>query len=216
MSCIVVLGMHGSGTSLVASILDALGIDMRYNPNAQVKWYKNFEDTDFIRVDEWLLELAGGNWRKPPSPERLRSLQGNPLVESRIVALIATRQAHAGRFAWGFKDPRACLTVSLLHPYLPNPFYIRVTRSHAAVARSLVSRGGPGTVARWTALSKTYNSRVDGFLKTVLAPVHRVSFEELVTPDCSEAIIADLIKFVGTGKRHLNRALSRIEYSKHL
>ncbi|GAG90525.1 unnamed protein product, partial [marine sediment metagenome] len=50
--------MHGGGTSLVASILDALGVNMHYNPRAQVKNYLNYEDTGFVRINAKIIRGA--------------------------------------------------------------------------------------------------------------------------------------------------------------
>jgi hypothetical protein len=169
--------MHGGGTSLVAGMLVAMGVQMNYNPKAQVKWYKNYEDADFVRLNEQILKAAGGNWRKPPQPHLVARLADKAYIQSSIKKLVAQRQSKL----WGFKDPRTALTIGLIHPHLINPRYIRVTRDHQAVARSMLSRGPPTrTHGGWVTLSKEYNRRIGRFLKANGVKVLEVSFENLV------------------------------------
>ena len=61
MTTIVVLGMHRSGTSLVTRLLVEMGVYM--GPRLDVR---NWEDADFQKTNQTILDMAGGNWGKPP------------------------------------------------------------------------------------------------------------------------------------------------------
>jgi hypothetical protein len=68
MPAIVVLGMHRSGTSCLAGILDALGVRP---PGPVVRNWDNahghFEATEAIRLDEDVLAHSGASWLKAPA-----------------------------------------------------------------------------------------------------------------------------------------------------
>lgn len=190
MTCFCVVGTHGGGTSLVAGMLDALGVDMHYNPNARVKHYLNYEDTEFVVLNARILAAAGGRWDKPPPLAKVLSVQAG--LEARMVDLIAKRSDSQ---LWGFKDPRTALTVELYHPLLPNPRYIYIEREIKDVVQSIVSRGPSGrSEAYWAQLAATYYVQIETFLKSVSAPVLRLDFEKLRT-ERSEAL--RLAEFVG-------------------
>lgn len=209
--CIVVLSMHGSGSSLVASILDALGVDMRPNPKAKVRWYKNYEDASFVALNIMLLHRAGGAWLNPPSIENIIKLKENANINKAINSIVTKRDL--GK-AWGFKDPRTSLTISLIHPHLSNPHYIRVKRDRWDVAQSILKRGPPKCEpARWIKLSKEYNRRIDAFLSTVNSPVLEVVFDDLLDSEKSEGTIGSIAEFAGMADNAEN-ALKRIDYKK--
>src|SRR3972149_1538089 len=77
-SQVIVLGMHRSGTSLIASILHLSGISMGKEflrpDNGNPGGY--FEDLEFLNLNKTILTQAEGTWRKPPSKERI-SISGS-------------------------------------------------------------------------------------------------------------------------------------------
>src|SRR3972149_6783295 len=77
-SQVIVLGMHRSGTSLIASILHLSGISMGKEflrpDNGNPGGY--FEDLEFLNLNKTVLTQAEGTWRKPPSKERI-SISGS-------------------------------------------------------------------------------------------------------------------------------------------
>ena len=141
MPCIIVLGMHRSGTSLVAGILHQLGVHMGDNligprPDNPKGF---FEDERVVQINDWILQLCAGSWHRPPSEEILQYDEfpyTGPLVE--IESYVQNRKdAHTH---WGFKDPRLCLTIQLWTPYIREPKFIVVWRNPLAIARSLEHR----------------------------------------------------------------------------
>ena len=193
MTCCVVLGSHGGGTSLVAGMLDALGIDMHYNPKAKIKHYLNYEDTKFVMLNARILAAAGGKWDDPPTLEEILSLSVQGDFEARIKDLIAERSDDSR--LWGFKDPRTALTVGLYHPWLPSPQYIYIKREVKDVVQSIMSRGpSERDEAYWALLTTTYYERIETFLEFVFFSALRLDFEKLRT-ERSEAL--RLAEFVG-------------------
>ena len=118
-SPVIVAGMHRSGTSLVASWLQAMGIAMgpeQYPPDENNP-YGYFEDLDFLSLNRELLGLAlpesngqaswldwGWTQREQLDLERLDS----QLPEA--AELIRSRASRGVR--WGWKDPRTTLLLS--------------------------------------------------------------------------------------------------------
>jgi len=215
MTCFVVLGAHGGGTSLVASMLDALGVQMYYNPKAKVKWYLNYEDSDWIRLNTAILKAAGGEWHMPPKPEKLVKLQDRHV--KRVKALVAKKD----KGVWGFKDPRTALTIHLLHPYLPEPKYIFVTRKPNHAAKSIHSRGpSEKTLAYWRWLVNRHYNAIIEFLATeetmsngsvhIFSKSHfMIEYEDLVS-DKARVRVNALRRFVGQGS--VSKALGRIKH----
>ncbi len=155
-SIVVVLGMHRSGTSLIARSLLTLGIDLgtRLMPPAAENNDKGFfEDVDFYALNESMLSALGANWRriqKFGEPDWLVLQQSGYFLKA--VELVRHKTAH--HLVFGFKDPRTAILW---------PFWLRVfqhcqiqpkvvfsLRNPLSVARSLTRRDGmDGAAAYW-------------------------------------------------------------------
>jgi hypothetical protein len=140
---VVVTGMHRSGTSLVASYLSSLGIEMGgrlvaadvYNPHGY------FEDADFRQLQGDILtdltpDDAGGHrdWGWTENEE----LDMNRLTRWTGTArtLAAARSGRHG--LWGWKDPRTSLLLDFWDEILDSqPFYILLYRFPWEVADSM-------------------------------------------------------------------------------
>lgn len=144
--CVIVAGMHRSGTSLTAGLLARLGIDLgtdlvpadRANPRGY------FEDRDVVRFHQRAFAgcfpdpgpgHADWGWteRQSVSPRDLDRWQADAR------ALVARRVATGRR--WGFKDPRATVVLDFWHPLLPAPVYVGVYREPTRVADSMQRLG---------------------------------------------------------------------------
>jgi len=155
----IVLGMHRSATSLVADGVNRI-IDMgaEYNempdqPNG------NWEDREFVQLNEEILIAAGGSWDNPPSHESIMAQKES--FRTHITSLVATRNKNG--LHWGWKDPRTVLTVDLYKEHLIRPHYICCFRDPRAVAKSLRLRNG-FPIAKGMALALEYNKRLSDFL----------------------------------------------------
>ncbi|SMC03918.1 Sulfotransferase family protein [Sulfobacillus thermosulfidooxidans DSM 9293] len=146
---IVVLGMHRSGTSVIAAGLRVLGVDWgrddEFLPLATDNPKGHFEWADVVYWHEVLLAVLGRRWNDwaalPPEWLDQPSVQA---VAETMTALV--RQRFGEHTLWGFKDPRTCLFVPLWERIFSRldvvPNYVVVIRHPLSVAYSLQRRDG--------------------------------------------------------------------------
>jgi len=138
---IIITGMHRSGTSLTASFIQAIGVNIGQNmfpaDICNVKGY--FEDIDFLEFQRSLLQkscLPGDpgwpDWGWTESETLDRSLWSSYIPEAK--KLIGSRHGNI----WGWKDPRTSLLLEFWHQLLPNTRYILVYRSPWDVVDSIL------------------------------------------------------------------------------
>ena len=141
-SPIIVAGMHRSGTSLVASLLTALSVDMgsRLLPRDPHNPLGYFEDVEFLELQRKILSRScapddGGHpdwgWTETESLNPARF--GEYLAEAR--ALIGIR-AERPR-PWGWKDPRTTLLLNFWDDLLEDARYVLVYRYPWDVSESM-------------------------------------------------------------------------------
>jgi hypothetical protein len=136
---LMVVGMHRSGTSLAARLLDDLGVHMG------LELEDNHEAVAFLRTNNEILALAGAHWARPGP--FLSRLQDDRFVE-RCVDVARAGIEHRGASygdagqarAWGFKDPRTALTLSIWLRIFPEARVLHVIRSGVDVSSSLCRR----------------------------------------------------------------------------
>lgn len=162
MKTFVVLGMHRSATSLVAKSLHSeISMGDKLLPPTSDNPLGYFEDEEFMQLNIKILRRAGGDWRNPPSEDKI--LQVADLFESRIRAIVEERNSRG--INWGWKDPRTTLTIRLYLPYLVNPHFVSCFRDPQEVAASLVRRDSHFfTQEKALALANEYNQRLLKFL----------------------------------------------------
>ena len=135
-----VLGMHRSGTSLLTRCLAFIGVEL--GPDGHLLAATEFNPTGFWehegiqKLNDEILAAFGGSWRDVPAlapgwerDARLESLR------ARAAEVIAADFADSA--AWGFKDPRTCLTLPFWKPLLPGLRFVLCLRNPSDVARSL-------------------------------------------------------------------------------
>lgn len=157
MKTFVVLGMHGSATSLVSEGLGHL-VEMGDNFDG------HFENKSFVELNDRILRAAGGSWLNPPPESEILALADRFDLEIRE----AVEAASHGRERWGWKDPRTTLTVRLYLPHLTQPHFIAVFREPQEVVGTLMRRDGTFKdlgAATATALVSEYNQRLLEFLR---------------------------------------------------
>lgn len=141
---VVILGMHRSGTSLLARVLERCGVfqGCRLSNNHESLWFQS--------VDRDLLDLFGCSWAEigalPPF-DRLRDDFSSLVRKTRERVLEELLPQHFGnpvgagsRRLWGWKDPRTCLTLPLLARIFPRARVAFLRRDPLDVARSLIVR----------------------------------------------------------------------------
>jgi len=148
---LVVLGMHRSGTSLVAGLLRQMGAhigpveaEQKVLESDEVHW----EGSSLTWINDEMLRAAGGRWDAPP-----------PSVAGSVLDILRARRflwEFAGATIAGVKDPRMCLTYPVWRRVLPTHSIICCVRHPMNVARSLAAREG-WPVARGLDLWLEYN-----------------------------------------------------------
>ena len=148
MQCLLVLGMHRSGTSALAGSLRTLGVYlgdrlMPSRPGENQRGY--FEDLEVYDAHNRLLDAAGFSW-DDPRPLSLDSIPESDLGPRRADMVRLLRERFSGQTLWAVKDPR----LSLLAPWWRDvlaeinikPGFVIVYRHPGEVALSLASRNG--------------------------------------------------------------------------
>jgi len=171
---VIVLGMHRSGTSLMAGILRILGVNMGkelLGANAyNVRGY--FEDVDFLRLNEKMLSRMKTSWDNPPreriDAEKLKSF------ESEIEKLLSQKKG-----LWGWKDPATVFFVEQYLPWTENPHFIYCFRNHYDIALSLQERNG-FPLTKGLELADIYSRHMTEVIKKYTSyPRYFASFDEL-------------------------------------
>jgi hypothetical protein len=146
---VIFIGMHRSGTSMLARLLEELGVFF-----GAVK-DENNEALFFQDLNEWLLGQCGGRWDNPAAFNQyfwrnaetvrwselyLRDL----LVSPRAVQFLGARYAVRGILGletpWGWKDPRNTFTLPLWLRIFGDAKVVSIERNGVDVAQSLRAR----------------------------------------------------------------------------
>jgi len=140
---VCVLGMHRSGTSLVTRILNLLGVDLGPDERLLEPGPDNplgfWEHEEIVELNDKILGLLGGSWHEPPAFEP--GWERSPALSGlRGVALEMIRREFGRSELWGWKDPRACLTLPFWQLLIPGMRYVICLRNPVDVARSLARR----------------------------------------------------------------------------
>lgn len=152
MGPIVVLGMHKSGTTLVAQMLHRSGIAMV--DDEQAGGYddgNHFERASTNALNKSLLGRSGGNSLRTFRPLGAEEVTAKLRAEALDLVGGLERRAEP----WGFKDPRSCLTYPVWKQVLPAHRIICVYRSPAEVhahytrKKSLDTTRGIRTLRAW-------------------------------------------------------------------
>jgi hypothetical protein len=173
--------MHGSGTSILAELLDRfglfLGVDAEHCENS------------FFR-EEVAQAIALGRedrWARLPLPPLEEVLACVPAARARIEREWLARYralGYDGRSAWGFKDPRTCVLLPLYLAIFPGAKVLHIVRDADDVAASLSGKPkrGVGVLrdsSHWKRLALEYAARVRWCADRYPNPYLEVSYEAL-------------------------------------
>ncbi len=145
---VVILGMHRSGTTLLAQALSDLGVFMGYRLDA------NHEARFFRKLNDWALRQANASWDYPIPFLSLRQFQlehiervlrGHTQGLRRIEFLGPTRMLRHSDISqlnvhWGWKDPRNTFLLDIWSRVFPRLKGIHIYRHPLDVASSLLAR----------------------------------------------------------------------------
>ncbi|OQX76277.1 MAG: hypothetical protein B6D64_10170 [Bacteroidetes bacterium 4484_276] len=149
MGPIIIVGMHRSGTSLVAEILQKLGVFIGADLD------DNYESDFFYNLNRWIFYQSGSTW---DNPQNLSHSTGDFIsqIEKNLdkqVSSIKTikylgsfidhlkyKSLTELNFKWGWKDPRNTFTFDFWRHIFPEARIINIYRNPIDVAMSLKKR----------------------------------------------------------------------------
>lgn len=133
--CVIVLGMHRSGTSLLIGSLEAAGLNLGEVNNAATHNRRGNKENESIRsLNDELLKRCGAAWDRPPTSQ----IEWNAAEEGRGRSLV--RPYLQAERPWGFKDPRTIWMVEGWLRLIPGARMVGVFRHPSLVVRSLIAR----------------------------------------------------------------------------
>ncbi|MFS0838721.1 hypothetical protein [Paenibacillus sp. 1P03SA] len=144
---VLILGMHRSGTSLLAQTVISLGVYMggehQMVPPREDNPEGFWEHAEIVAVHDELLARLSSSWdATKPLPEQWWLNEAGMASRARLVDIIA--RDFSKHPIWGFKDPRTCLLLPLWQSVLEElniePRYILSLRNPLNVAASLHKR----------------------------------------------------------------------------
>lgn len=148
-SIVVVLGMHRSGTSLLANLLHVLGVDLGDNllPADGGNEAGYWEQNEIFQTQDELLKCLGRSWSSPtgtvPFPDAWCRLPEVAPFKSRLISILRKEIGQA-RGLWGFKDPRTSRLLPLWSEIFAElglePLYLLAIREPASVVESVARR----------------------------------------------------------------------------
>ena len=139
---ICLVGMHRSGTSMIARLLNICGLDLG-PPERLLKADKanplgHFEHRGFLDIDRKLLKHFHATWHNPP--DLPPSWENDP----GLLPLLRQGRALAASFpeekSWGWKEPRASLFLPFWRQAVPDMRFLFCLRNPLEVAESLQKR----------------------------------------------------------------------------
>ena len=139
---VCVVGMHRSGTSLVANLLHLCGLYlgqaedlMPPSPDNEKGYWENLK---FVQINEEILLALGGSWDFPPAA------YNGWHEEERIAPLRSKAETLLREFSdhepWGWKDPRSSLTLPFWMNLIPELKIVLCLRNPFEVSQSLRRR----------------------------------------------------------------------------
>lgn len=169
--CILILGMHRSGTSCLAGSLQQHGVYLGkvFEQNPYNK-KGNRENADIMKLNNDLLEANRGSWDRPPLEihwDREHEKARDAIIEG---------FSGSGSHVWGFKDPRNLLTFEFWMDGLKNVNVELVGsyRKPLLAAKSLHTRNRM-SMEKGLLLWEIYNKKLIKLYETRKFPV--VSFD---------------------------------------
>lgn len=182
----VVTGMHRSGTSMVAGLLHHNGVTMGAQFRRPLPENpKGFYEEEAFRCfnDELLNE--GGYRVKDWKPE-FNGVRASP--NSHAIAASLIERFSQTSDAWGWKDPRTCLTLGVwlnaidTVQLLGNTKIILIRRQMRSVSRSLYRRGNIASLSQGAKLYRMYYAHLERGLRGYGPglPVLRLRYERLL------------------------------------
>jgi hypothetical protein len=142
MTIVCITGMHRSGTSMTARLLNLCGLDLGEHKNLMPSDSHNaegyWENLDFVEINDSLLAFYKGKWNDPPGLDV--SFELSQIPKSIVKKAKTIIQKFEGEKFWGWKDPRTSLTLPFWQQLIPDLKIIICLRSPYEIAQSLLKR----------------------------------------------------------------------------
>lgn len=139
---VCVIGMHRSGTSLVAHLLNKVGLDLgpedAWIEAAESNPLGHFEHRGFLAINELILSHFGGTWENPPILEV--GWEKSPALEPIRQQAALCLKAFTKDRAWGWKDPRTSLLIPFWKAQIPTLRCVICLRNPIECGKSLAKR----------------------------------------------------------------------------
>ncbi len=140
---ICITGMHRSGTSMIARLLNLSGVYLGPESDLISPAADNpegfWENKNFLDIDEEILTRLGGSWDAVPV------LNEGWQESNQLLDLKTRAQALIGQFSeyknWGWKDPRSSITLPFWQDLIPDLKVVVCLRNPLEVAQSFYRRG---------------------------------------------------------------------------
>lgn len=133
-----IAGMHRSGTSMVARLVRAMGVDLGRDEDLTPSKPENpdgfWENVRFVEVNDEILAASGGAWDTPSELS-----DASAIGPARAKAELAILAFEHGR-PWAWKDPRNSVTLPFWRAIFPDMKLLVCIRNPLEVALSLSRR----------------------------------------------------------------------------
>ncbi len=192
---VLVLGMHNSGTTMLAQILHGSGLFLANNAaHCESHFFSLF-------INDQLIMGGGTAWAELPVMPVDRVLACRELVEPIVKAYWRfdyVQWGYDGHGLWGIKDPRLCVLLPLYLEMFPDAKLLLIRRNIDDVAVSLSHRRKPGVGVKndpehWRALTRAHLERVEQY--SAGRPLFEVEYERLCRAPIETA--APMFEFLG-------------------
>jgi hypothetical protein len=140
---ICIIGMHRSGTSMIARLLQQCGLYLgpadRLLGSSGGNPLGHFEHTGFLQINEELLAHLKGSAFDPPrfAADWERDMSLAPFF-ARAKELVDGFRSHS---LWGWKEPRTTLLLPFWRRLIPNLRFVVCVRNPMEVGESVMRRG---------------------------------------------------------------------------
>lgn len=207
---VLIVGMHNSGTSILAEIIHEAGVFMCPDiGHFESSYFSHFLNDDLVlgSIDRWAqLPL--------PTEEAIAEKFSN-LDELTTNGWLSTyiKAGYDGSSPWGIKDPRLCLMLTEYHRLFPESKVVYIHRDSRDVAASLTQRPKKGVgfnrdFESWHQLTLEYQGRAESGLDRFTAGAHRLTYEDLCANP--NETVQLLMQFLGLGDKPLPGAVSKV------
>ncbi|MGK7943683.1 MAG: sulfotransferase [Microcystaceae cyanobacterium] len=194
-SPILIVGMHNSGTSILAEIIHKSGIFLGSN-------MEHYESHFFsIYLNDLLIMGGEYNWANLPllSVDQVMSFKETvgPFIKKYWI-IDYLQWGYDNVSPWGIKDPRLCVLLPLYLAIFPDAKVVHIRRNPNDVAASLSQKSKRGigkldNFEHWRELTLAYTNRVIEYSAQASA-YHELAYEEFCNN--TEEIIQSLFEFL--------------------